>query len=60
MRFYDLHRFRKIGKVLSMPKMTGKTGNNLRSSITVTSVGSMIGDTCFRMLPRVCFEAIGD
>jgi hypothetical protein len=56
-RVYDLVRFRKIAKVSSNIKMFQEAGRNLRSSISVTSTGSMMKEGfCFRMIPRVCFD----
>jgi len=47
LRVYDLLRFRKIGKVCSSMKSVRDIGKALKSSISVTSAGSMIGETCF-------------
>lgn len=48
-----------MGKVSSAPKSLGADAM-LKSSLSVKSVGSMIGSTCFWMIPRVCLDVLGD
>jgi len=61
MRLYDLIRYRKICKVSSTPRNdVPSAAQMMSSSLSVQSITSLMGETCFRLFPRVCFETLGD
>jgi len=59
-RVYDLEKFIKVAKVPSVPKLDTLMNNTMKSSISVASMGSLINETCFRIFPNVCLDALYD
>jgi len=60
LRVYDLHRYRKIGKVQPIPKSASTGRDPMTSTISIQSANSLIGEANFRIYPRVCFETMGE